>query len=1040
MTKHPVTRWYRLAIAAVVPLVLTVCYTPPDAIDSISDLGNVEVEVPSTTALAAAEPVPPVRPEMAVVDPLIQPDQPAPDAGLIGPDGTATLAARTEPPPPRHPAVLAVVPMGEVGVPGTPVGVGADGTPEQAASVVPPRPDHPVMLAVAPLGEVGVPGTPVGVGADGTPEQAASVVPPRPDHPVMLAVAPLGEVGVPGTPVGVGADGTPEQAASVVPPRPDHPVMLAVAPLGEVGVPGTPVGVGADGTPEQAASVVPPRPDHPVMLTVAPLGEVGVPGTPVGVGADGTPEQAASVVPPRPDHPVMLAVAPLGEVGVPGTPVGVGADGTPEQAASVVPPRPDHPVMLAVAPLGEVGVPGTPVGVGADGTPEQAASVVPARPGHPSVDAVAIGVPGEIGVPVGVGEDGTPLQVAFAVPPRPGHPSVDAVAIGIPGEIGVPVGVGEDGTPMQVAFAVPARPGHPSVDAVAIGVPGEIGVPVGVGEDGMPMQVAFAVPARPGHPSVDAVAIGVPGEIGVPVGAGEDGPMQVAFAVPARPGYPSVDAVAIGLPGDIAVPLGAGTGESPQLGAQIEPPRPPHPELLASVPMAALVEPGAPASADGADAVRDRAGVVPPLAPPHPALDWSVPAVAVQPAAAGAAGPSVITGPTDADFDRVRVLIARAEEVDADFYDPENLNAAREALALAERIRASDPVGSHVALAVAEARATEAFENAVRLTAERLRKLLAQRLEELREIQADLWVPVSFQEMVDAVQRVEELFAADDLFGAYELALATADAMLALRDSLLDRLELLYGRRAETERCLAAAQKLDTSTWTASRLAELQSLYDQLNALYLVGLEAMQSYRLADAEEAFGAAVEVCRRLMAVADDAYMDLRDRAAALMKAVMEEIEEASELHVITETGDVIRPQPWDGQEVLDQLRAGGAQRDTLLDGIGREGQNDLQTAQGLWMEGVVEFDDEKYGQAISLFEDARRYLERYKFYVVLGIHTVRLIPERRESLWRIAEYPQWYGDPFLWPRIWRRNRDLIQNPDLIYPGWQLIIPAI
>ena len=457
--------------------------------------------------------------------------------------------------------------------------------------------------------------------------------------------------------------------------------------------------------------------------------------------------------------------------------------------------------------------------------------------------------------------------------------------------------------------------------------------------------------------------------------------------------------------------------------------------------MAALVEPGAPASADGADAVRDRAGVEPPMAPPHPAIDWSVPAVAAQPAPAGAAGPSVITGPTDADFDRVRVLIARAEEVDADFYDPQNMNAAREALALAERIRASDPVGSYVALAVAEARATEAFENAVRLTGDRLLRLLAQGLEELREIQADLWVPVSFQEMVDAVQRVEELFESPDQFqAANELALATLDEMDGLRNSLLDRLELLYGKRAETERCLAAAQNLDTSTWTASRLAELQSLYDQLNALYLIGLEAMQSYRLADAEEAFGAAVEVCRRLMAVADDAYMELRDRAAALMKAVMEEIEEASELHVITETGDVIRPQPWNGQQVLDQLRAGGGQRDALLDGIGREGQNDLQTAQGLWMEGVVEFDDEKYGQAISLFEDARRYLERYKFYVVLGIHTVRLIPERRESLWRIAEYPQWYSDPFLWPRIWRRNRDLIQNPDLIYPGWQLIIPAI
>jgi len=53
-------------------------------------------------------------------------------------------------------------------------------------------------------------------------------------------------------------------------------------------------------------------------------------------------------------------------------------------------------------------------------------------------------------------------------------------------------------------------------------------------------------------------------------------------------------------------------------------------------------------------------------------------------------------------------------------------------------------------------------------------------------------------------------------------------------------------------------------------------------------------------------------------------------------------------------------------------------------------------------------------------------------------VRLIPERRDCLWRIAEYDFIYGNPYLWPKIWRRNRKLIQHPDLIYPGWKLVIP--
>ena len=852
MTKHSVTRWYHLAIAAVVPLVLTVCATPT----SISQLGDLDLDVdpPSPTALAAAEPEAPVLPliEVAAAPKAVQP---ALDAGLLGVGGVATVTPHIEP----------------------------------------VRPPHPVRLAVAPVGEVGVPGTPVGVGAGGTPEQADQIEPVRPPHPVRLAVAPVGEVGVPGTPVGVGTDGTPEQADQMEPVRPPHPLLLAVAPVGEVGVPGTPVGVGADGTPVQADQMEPERPPYPLLLAVAPVGEVGVPGTPLGVGADGTPVQADQIEPERPPHPLLLAVAPVGEVGVPGTPVGVGADGTHEQTEYVMPTRPTLPVMAA-AP------------------------------------------------------------------------------ISVPGEFGVPVGVGTDGTPVQGEYAMPTRPEHPVLVAARIGMPGELGVPVG-----------------------------------------------------------------------------AGTGGTPALGAHMEPPRPPHPELLAAVPLSALGEPGAPATANLAGAVRGRAGLIPPTTPTHPVMVAAVPVPLTYPQPADAVGPTIIQPPTDTDFDRVRVLIARAEEVDAQFYDPQNLDGAREALGITERIRSVDPGGSHVALRVAEARANAAFENSVRLAAERLRNLLQDRLEELREIQADLWVPASFQEMVDAVQRAEDLYQSGDYFGAYRLALATADDMLALRDSLLDRLELLYGARTETERCLVAAQQLDTSDWSASRLRELRSLYLQLSALYLTGLEAIQSYRLTDAEEAFGAATEVCRRLMTVADDAYTEQMERAAALLQAVMEEIEAASKLHVATELGDVIMPQPWSGKPVLDALRAGGTQRKAVLDGVDPgDAPADLEAAKGLlwtlatakslWIEGVVAFDRWKYSQSIRLFEDARRYVERYKFYAVLGIHVVQLIPERRESLWRIAEYPRWYEDPFLWPRIWRRNRDLILNPDLIYPNWQLIIPAL
>lgn len=55
-----------------------------------------------------------------------------------------------------------------------------------------------------------------------------------------------------------------------------------------------------------------------------------------------------------------------------------------------------------------------------------------------------------------------------------------------------------------------------------------------------------------------------------------------------------------------------------------------------------------------------------------------------------------------------------------------------------------------------------------------------------------------------------------------------------------------------------------------------------------------------------------------------------------------------------------------------------------------------------------------------------------------YTVRLIPERRDCLWRIAEYQDVYGDPFRWPEIYSANTDQIKDPDLIFPGQVFTIP--
>lgn len=45
---------------------------------------------------------------------------------------------------------------------------------------------------------------------------------------------------------------------------------------------------------------------------------------------------------------------------------------------------------------------------------------------------------------------------------------------------------------------------------------------------------------------------------------------------------------------------------------------------------------------------------------------------------------------------------------------------------------------------------------------------------------------------------------------------------------------------------------------------------------------------------------------------------------------------------------------------------------------------------------------------------------------------------EYLWKIASYPEVYGNGTKWPLIYRANKDQIKDPDLIYPNQVLEIP--
>lgn len=79
-------------------------------------------------------------------------------------------------------------------------------------------------------------------------------------------------------------------------------------------------------------------------------------------------------------------------------------------------------------------------------------------------------------------------------------------------------------------------------------------------------------------------------------------------------------------------------------------------------------------------------------------------------------------------------------------------------------------------------------------------------------------------------------------------------------------------------------------------------------------------------------------------------------------------------------------------------------------------------------------EFYNRIINLAREIRSLYKEKK----IKTYTVGTWAKDRDCLWNIAGKIEIFGDPFLWPKIWQTNKDLIKNPDIIHPGQVLTLP--
>jgi nucleoid-associated protein YgaU len=406
---------------------------------------------------------------------------------------------------------------------------------------------------------------------------------------------------------------------------------------------------------------------------------------------------------------------------------------------------------------------------------------------------------------------------------------------------------------------------------------------------------------------------------------------------------------------------------------------------------------------------------------------------------------------TDTEVTDARNALARAKEVDADYYDAENYDTARRLLDEGVEMRSSDSGSARERLTGAREKADLAFTNSVQRSAEELAARMEAARQKLLALEANKFLPADYAAAIAGIEEATGLYRGGEFADARARAYKALKDMTDLRNRLEARLANVRTLKYETEQLMKQAEDQELYAWAPGQK-------DKVTGLYMGGLDAWHAWDLDNAEESFGAAREAAQDTLRIAqetrDGRQAELKAKAEAAQAQVMKSLEDASKLTVVTEDGTIIKPQNWTEEEFLreiDQMMkqeeknsAPGGQSMLIPTDQGTAVMADdttvslLQQARDLWIQGMKEKAAGNYAQSLDYFNEAQRYIDVYKSYAVKGVYTVRLIPERRDCLWRIAEYKEIYGDPYRWPSIWRRNRKLIQNPDLIYPGWQLVIP--
>ncbi|MCX7677701.1 MAG: LysM peptidoglycan-binding domain-containing protein [Spirochaetes bacterium] len=365
-----------------------------------------------------------------------------------------------------------------------------------------------------------------------------------------------------------------------------------------------------------------------------------------------------------------------------------------------------------------------------------------------------------------------------------------------------------------------------------------------------------------------------------------------------------------------------------------------------------------------------------------------------------------------------KVAISKAESVKADRYAFEEITAARKGLMESHSFVMKDDQENAAKQAnAARIKAEEAYTKAVPLLAKDSISTAEKSLEEATDAYAENLARFEYQKAVDGIKDANKKFEDKDFYNAHLTASAADVEAKKARDIALGKKGILGNSIADVNATIDRAKKYNALTYAPEqlKLAEenVSIASDSLAKLHLKqGFAAIEVAKI-NADEALVRAMKGSSDAAIKEAQMYLDKAEKSPNVASAgtdlalARESLKSAQEFHQRAKYDDAITAAS--DSKRLSLLVINARSQDIAKAGVGEK---------------------EKTTKEIK---KSQREIDLERGYT---IYVVRYIPERRDCLWRIAE--KYYGDGKKWSMIHEANKELIQNPHLIYPGWRLKVP--